>query len=54
MNNRECKSDNTILRIEPSRKSEWVAAAASSGMNLSRYIYSCVDKKIQENMGKYL
>lgn len=48
MDNRERKTDNIILRIEPSRKSEWIAAANSSGMNLSRYISSCVDENTQK------
>lgn len=52
MDNRERKTDNIILRIEPSRKSEWIAAANSNGVNLSCYISSCVDGKIQKSMGK--
>lgn len=50
--NQERKTENVILRIEPSKKNEWIAAANSSGVNLSRYISSCVDKKIQKSMGK--
>jgi predicted HicB family RNase H-like nuclease len=52
MEPRELKTDNVILRIEPSKKAEWTEAAANSGMNLSRYISSCVDGKIQNSMGK--
>ena len=47
MEPRELKTDNVILRIEPSKKVEWTKAAANSGMNLSRYISSCVDGKIK-------
>lgn len=52
MDNRERKTDNIILRIEPSRKNEWIAAANNNGMNLSRYISSCVDENKQKSMGK--
>lgn len=44
MNNQERKTDNVILRIEPTRKDKWIAAATDSGMNLSRYITECVEK----------
>lgn len=52
MSHQERKTDNIILRIEPSRKKEWIDAANSNGMNLSRYIFNCVDEKKKNSMGK--
>lgn len=44
MKDQERKTENVILRIEPTRKDKWVVAASSNGMNLSRYITECVEK----------
>lgn len=54
MDNRERKTDNIILRIEPTKKGKWIAVATNRGMSLSRYISNCVDGNIQRNMGKLL